>query len=323
MPRPLRIEYPGAWYHVMNRGRRKELIFFEDDDYMIFLKTLKETHRKFNIAIHAYVLMPNHYHLLVNTPKGNLSRAIRHLNGVYTQRLNKKMKMDGSLFRGRYKAIVIEKEGYLLEVMRYIHRNPIKSGLENTLGEYRWSSYIDYVHGLSDKKWLYKAETLKCFGKYEKESIRALEAFVSKEVPGNLKKRLDGINWPVYLGGEKFKKTIEGIIKGKEINVREVPQAAKELRLEKVLEKNKIDRLLVINQELLRSKQTRKNAKRRRAVIYVLKEYTEMGNKDIAEKIGGITDSSISWQYLKAIDEVDKKEGCYKMVKEVLKTVNP
>ena len=69
MPRPLRIEYPGAWYHVMNRGRRKELIFFEDDDYMIFLKTLKETHRKFNIAIHAYVMMPNHYHLLVNTPK--------------------------------------------------------------------------------------------------------------------------------------------------------------------------------------------------------------------------------------------------------------
>ena len=242
---------------------------------------------------------------------------------MYTQRLNKKMKMDGSLFRGRYKAIVIEKEGYLLEVMRYIHRNPIKSGLENTLGEYRWSSYIDYVHGLSDKKWLYKAETLKCFGKYEKESIRALEAFVSKEVPGNLEKRLDGINWPVYLGGEKFKKAIEGIIKGKEINVREVPQAAKELRLEKVLEKNKIDRLLVINQELLRSKQTRKNAKRRRAVIYVLKEYTEMSNKDIAEKIGGITDSSISWQYLKAVGEVDNKEGCYGLVKEVLKTVNP
>jgi len=307
----------------MNRGRRKERIFFEDNDHKLFLKTLEETHRKFDIEIHAYVLMPNHYHLLVHTPKANLSRAIRHLNGVYTQRLNKKMKVDGSLFRGRYKAIVIEKEGYLLEVMRYIHRNPIKAGGENALGEYKWSSYNDYVQGLEHKKWLYKNEVLKYFGKYEKEAIRGLTDFVSKEVPDKLQKRLDGVNWPVYLGGEKFKKVIEEIIKGKEIDAREVPQAAKELRLGKILTKDKIDRLIITNRDLLRSKQTRKNAKRRRAVIYVLKENSEMSNKDIAAKIGGITDSSISWQYLKAIGEVDKKEGCYSMVKEILKSINP
>jgi len=127
MSRPLRIEYSGAWYHVMNRGRRREKIYYDKKDYEQFLKVLEETSSLFSVEIHAYTLMPNHYHLLIRTPKGNLSRGMRHINGVYTQRFNNKYKIDGSLFRGRYKSILVEEESYLLELVRYIHRNAYKA----------------------------------------------------------------------------------------------------------------------------------------------------------------------------------------------------
>lgn len=136
MARPLRIEYPGAWYHVLNRGRRREKIFFSPADYRAFLKLLGECSKLFGIEIHSYSLLPNHYHLLIHTPMPNLSRNMRHLGGVYTQLINRKYKTEGSLFKGRFKSILIDKDSYLLELVRYIHRNPLKAKLEEKVGEY-------------------------------------------------------------------------------------------------------------------------------------------------------------------------------------------
>ena len=136
MARPLRIEYPGAWYHVMNRGRRSEEIFYQRDDYEAFVELLRESSEMWNIRVAAYCLMTNHYHLLVQTPDANLSRSMRHLNGVYTQRYNRRHGCDGQLFRGRYKSILIDADAYLLELVRYIHRNPLDSGLVDNLKKY-------------------------------------------------------------------------------------------------------------------------------------------------------------------------------------------
>ena len=120
MSRPLRIEYPGAWYHVMNRGRRREKIFYEDKDYQLFLDLLGNLQDLYDLEIHAYSLMPNHYHCLVRTPRSNLGRAMRHLDGVYTQKFNRLYKSDGAIFRGRYKAILVEEDTYVTELVRYI-----------------------------------------------------------------------------------------------------------------------------------------------------------------------------------------------------------
>ena len=117
MARPLRIEYPDAWYHVMNRGRRAETIFSDDKDYLAFTELLKETSEMWNIRVAAYCLMPNHYHILVQTPEANLSRSMRHLNGVYTQRYNSRHRCDGRLFRGRYKSILIDTDSTLSSIM--------------------------------------------------------------------------------------------------------------------------------------------------------------------------------------------------------------
>jgi REP element-mobilizing transposase RayT len=145
MPRPLRIEYENAYYHVMNRGRGRQRIFHGDDYYSAFLQTLEEAHQRYRIQILCYCLMGNHYHLLLKTPEANLGRAMRHINGLYTQRYNRLRKIDGPLFRGRYKAILVEEDSYQLQLSRYIHRNPIEAGVVNHLESYAWSSYPYYV----------------------------------------------------------------------------------------------------------------------------------------------------------------------------------
>ena len=136
MSRPLRIQYPDAWYHVMNRGRRGEKLFEGKKDYETFIELLKDIVEDYKVNIAAYCLMSNHYHLLIQTPKGNISRSMRHLNGVYTQRYNRSHLCDGQLFRGRYKSILIDADGYLLELVRYIHRNPLEAGMVNDLSKY-------------------------------------------------------------------------------------------------------------------------------------------------------------------------------------------
>ncbi len=110
MARPLRIEYPDVWYHVMNRGRRGEDIFSDKQDYETFIALLRESVEMFDLCISGYCLMSNHYHLLVQTPAGNLSRAMRHINGVYTQRYNRRRNIDGKLFRWRYKSVLVEED---------------------------------------------------------------------------------------------------------------------------------------------------------------------------------------------------------------------
>jgi len=157
MSRPLRIEYENAYYHVVNRGRGRRLIYPDTPYYQDYLQCLAEVNSRFGVEVHAYCLMGNHYHLLLKTPQGNLSRAMRHIDGVYTQRHNRRKKTDGPLFRGRYKAIVIDASAYLLQVSRYIHRNPIelKSPLVKDLITYPWSSYAAYLNRDPAPDWLY------------------------------------------------------------------------------------------------------------------------------------------------------------------------
>ena len=127
MSRPLRIDYPNAWYHVMNRGRRSETIFSDKEDYIGFLELMQEACSMFNLRVSAYCLMSNHYHILLQTPEANHSRCMRHINGIYIQRYNRRYHTDGQLFRGRFNAILVEVDNYLLELVKYIHRNPLQS----------------------------------------------------------------------------------------------------------------------------------------------------------------------------------------------------
>ena len=142
MARPLRIEYPGAVYHVTSRGNEKKPVFKDDTDRQNFLNTLQHVNKRYNWICHAYCLMTNHYHLLIETPDGNLSIGMRQLNGVYTQLFNKRHGRTGHLFQGRYKAILIQKDSHLLEVCRYVVLNPVRARMVERPDEWKWSSYL-------------------------------------------------------------------------------------------------------------------------------------------------------------------------------------
>lgn len=141
MARPLRIEFPGAVYHITARGNGRESTFLSDDDRILFYEVLTQVVERFGWLCHAWCLMTNHYHLMIETPNGNLSRGMRHLNGVYTQRFNRAHDRVGHVFQGRYKAILVEKDSHLLALCRYIVRNPVAAGMVSDTASWLWSSY--------------------------------------------------------------------------------------------------------------------------------------------------------------------------------------
>lgn len=181
MSRPLRIEYPGAWYHVMNRGRRGEDVFSDREDFVTFLAVLQEAALMFDARVAAYCLMSNHYHFLLQTPAGNLSRVMRHINGVYTQRYNRRWNTDGQLFRGRFKSILVEEDAYLLQLLRYIHKNPIRANLVKNIREYPWSSHQGYVSNAKKWDWLHKHFLLEMFSDRPFVAKKIYREFVADE----------------------------------------------------------------------------------------------------------------------------------------------
>lgn len=142
MARPLRIEFPGAVYHVTSRGNERKAIFRDDQDRKMFLDILEHVTNRYNWLCHAYCLMENHYHLLIDTPDANLSMGMRQLNGIYTQRFNRRHDRVGHLFQGRFKAVVVQKDSHLLEACRYVVLNPVRSKRVERPEQWVWSSHM-------------------------------------------------------------------------------------------------------------------------------------------------------------------------------------
>lgn len=182
MSKPLRIEYPGAVYPVSARGNSKNDIFHSESDRHTFLQIFSSVVRRFNWLCHAYCLMDNHYHLLIETPDGNLSRGMRQFNGVYTQKHNWLHQKSGHVFQGRFKAILVEKENYLLDLCRYVVLNPIRAGVTQKSEQWRWCSYrytagiktppdyltTDWIWGLFHHK---KREAQKLYRKFIRAGV--------------------------------------------------------------------------------------------------------------------------------------------------------
>lgn len=201
MSRPLRLEFAGALYHVTSRGNEKKPVYLDDADYELFLALMTEVCQRFNWVIHAYCLMTNHYHLVAETPDSNLSRGMRHLNGVYTQRFNSKHKRVGHLFQGRYKAILVDKDSYLLELSRYVVLNPVRAHMVDKPEDWRWSSYSATIGIQKGFEGLATDAMLLQFGKQRNRAIERFREFVSQGAGQEIWRDL---KHQIYLGDNKF-----------------------------------------------------------------------------------------------------------------------
>ena len=201
MARPLRLEFAGAVYHLTSRGNARQKVFFSDIDRELFLETLAQVVSRYGWICHAYCLMANHYHLLVETPKANLSIGMRQLNGVYTQSFNRRHRRVGHLCQGRYKAILVQKESYLLELCRYIVLNPVRVKGGAKMGAWKWSSYRATAGLASVPELLSVDWVLEQFGKNRATARKRYREFVRD----GLKNRpWEDLRGQIYLGSEAF-----------------------------------------------------------------------------------------------------------------------
>jgi putative transposase len=202
MTRPLRIEFPGALYHVTSRGNRRNPIYQSDEDRRAWLDILGHVCARHNFLIHSFCQMGNHYHLLVETVEGNLGQGMRQLNGVYSQYYNWRHSAVGHLFQGRYKAILVQKESYLLEVARYIVLNPLRAKIIRSLDEWPWSSHHLFVSDKEPPNWLERDWLLRRFANEPAAAVLAYQTFVLAGV--NESSPLSAIRHQILLGDDAF-----------------------------------------------------------------------------------------------------------------------
>jgi REP element-mobilizing transposase RayT len=218
MARPLRLEFPGALYHVTARGNAQQPIYSDEEDRQRFLASLAQSRDRYHWLVHAYCLMNNHYHLVLETPRPTLARGMRHLNGTYTQHFNRRHQRVGHLFQGRYKAILVEREAYLLELCRYVVLNPVRAKACRRPEQWRWSSFRATAGLEPAPTWLTTAWVLAQFAPTRSRAQKAYQAFVGAVVTSRPWEALRG---QIYLGSEAFVDTLTS----KQEPVPEVPKA--------------------------------------------------------------------------------------------------
>ena len=272
----------------MNRGTARQKIFLGRSDYRDFLKTVSEAYDLWRIEVFAYCLMPNHYHLCLRTPRGNLSRVMRHVDGIYTQRFNRRHNRDGSLFRGRYKGILVDADEYLLAVVRYIHLNPVGAGMVSEPGRYMWSSHEDYLSGSKRGEWLNRGEVM--------EHFRSREEFVQFVQSGNeeqIEKFYGQKKQGAVLGDEAFRARVTSGM-GK--------IAMEHPRYERVWVRPTADRVLKevagvygkTVDELLRNRRGEEN-EGRKVGMYLMKRLCDMTLAEVAKRFGLGSYGAIGW----------------------------
>jgi REP element-mobilizing transposase RayT len=312
MARPVRIEYEGAFYHIISRGEKQENIFFSDTDRRKFLEKLRETVEKFIIKIHCYVLMDNHYHLLVETPRGNIVKAIHYLNTSYSNWFKIKNNIIGSVFQGRYKSILVEKENYLTVLSAYIHLNPVRSGIVKNPDDYRWSSYRSYIGKDKEVRWLTLKDVLSQFSG-KKEMYPKFVSDWGQRIDKKDRERFYGKN--SMLGSKWFEERVLKKVKMKLMpkDKREIPELKSLRKLsEKDMKTIIIEEFNLDEKELYKKKRMNQY---RKLFIYGLKRYTDLRLKEIGE-IMDMDYSAVSELVRWHLRESEKDENIKLMIQQ-------
>jgi putative transposase len=292
MARQWRIEFKGGIYHILSRGNQRQIIFRDDQDREMFIDLLGDASIRFSIEIYAYVLMDNHYHILLKTKKPNLSKAMQWIGSTYTRRFNITHQQNGHLFQGRFKSILVENETYLLRLSYYIHRNPLRAGIVSRLADYPWSSYQAYAYKKAFfPNWLQVRFILSKFSSKDQHRSYRMKA---QNYSDENKKIWEDVTHGLIFGSERF---IERI-KTKFLKEKKEPELTQHNRLK--FETN-IDKLIdqmseVLNFNILEKKMSRHSSQEskecRDLVVFFLKKHTDLSNRSIGDKLN-LTGSAV------------------------------
>ncbi len=291
MARPLRIEYEGALYHVTGRGNERRKIYFTPADYNKFLGYIKTTRDKYGVILHAYILMTNHYHLIIETPEANLSKIMHHITSGYTMYINKKRKRSGHLFQGRYKSIVVEKDSYLVELSRYIHLNPVRAKMVEKLEDYTYSSYPCYITKKTNDI-LTTDMILSLQSKNQKDAKRRYKEYVDSGVEEEIENPYSHVYGGMILGKGQFIKEVLKKLKRQyllkeDISHRRLLHGA--VGMEEILQKVAEHYKVTIEAILIREA-----AEARKVAIYLIRKHTAVTNGQVGEYFGGLSYSGVA-----------------------------
>lgn len=295
MARPLRLEFPGALYHITSRGNARQDIFLDDEDRILFLNLIAREAEQQKWSCYAYCLMSNHYHLMLETPESNLISGMRRLNGVYTQKFNRRHGRVGHLFQGRYKSIVVDRENYLLELCRYVVLNPVRAGVVNKPGDWRWSSYLATVGEVEKPDWLHADRILGQFNGFREKAKEAYKRFVLEGVGGQSPwTKLQGQIW---LGSREFLERMGKLVEKRDLE--EVPwvQTFPERPTKSDVLESVSGEYGITVEELVR----RMDQGAYKAAAYLLRRVVNLSLKEVGEEFG-VSPSRIS----KIQREIDK-----------------
>jgi REP element-mobilizing transposase RayT len=306
MARPLRIEYPGAFYHVTSRGNERREIFKSQKDREKFLLYLESAGVRYGAVIHAYCLMSNHYHLLLETPAGNLSQIMRHVNGAYTTYFNVKRKRAGHLFQGRYKAILVEADEYAAELSRYIHLNPVRAEMVARPEEHPWSSYRCYIGQSRAPEWLKTDFILGFFGGDNAKAHKGYRAFTEDLLAREYDSPLEGAVASTVLGSPEFVADVSERNLGDHRDGRNHP-ALKQLTQRPSMNEivAKVATVELRDEKLLRN-----------LSIYCCRKYSGAKLKEIGERFG-ISDAAISQASRRLVMKAEKDHELKRLVERL------
>jgi REP element-mobilizing transposase RayT len=300
MARPLRIEYEGALYHVTARGNERGKIFFTKTDYRKFKEYLADAQIKYGFVIHCYVLMTNHYHILIETSDKNLSKIMHYLNSSYTTYVNIKRKRSGHLFQGRYKAILVDRDSYLLELSRYMHLNPVRAKMVERPEEYPYSSYDAYISG--NDELVSVAPVLSTFSKDTVAARGKYRAFVESALSEGMESPLKSVYGGMILGSSTFIKNTLKQIEDELLYKEETSHRRALLTSHGFVDIIPIvcERHGVTPDELL---STERNDLRKMC-IYLMKRYAAVTNRQIGELLGGMSGFAVAKAYQRIVMDV-------------------
>ena len=328
MARPLRIDYPNAFYHVTCRGNERKDIYWDDHDRSIFLEKLQASLGIYTVKLHCYVLMDNHFHLIVETPKANLSEFMRHFNVCYTVFYNRRHRRVGHLFQGRFKAILVEADRYLLELSRYVHLNPVRTRARQRrayeeqliwLQNYPWSSLDGYLlYHQRREDWVVYERVLGYVGGSRKRYAQ----FVKEGLQRGYSTPWEGLKGQVVLGGERFWMGLRGRFMEGSGSAKEQPSLREIRRIDPEDIISKVAGYFrLMPQDLRRRRSGYRD--QRALVMEMMYRYSEVNQGEIGEVMGGVDYTSVSRERRLLREKIDKENELRRWSREVEKALLP